>query len=90
MACPPPSISLRGEGEITSNSSPAQKNIDQLITLVTKEATASEMQEVFTMYSVVETQIPRVSPITMLLKVNDTEVDFEVDTCCSVTIMSKT
>ncbi len=56
----------------------------------TKEATASDRQEVFTMYSVVETQIPRVSPITMLLKVNDTVVDFEVDTCCSVTIMSKT
>ncbi|KAL1281621.1 hypothetical protein QQF64_000424 [Cirrhinus molitorella] len=42
------------------------------------------------MYSVVETQIPRVSPITMLLKVNDTEVHFEVDTGCSVTITSKT
>ncbi len=56
----------------------------------TKDATASDRQEVFTVYSMVETQIPRVSPITMLLKVNDTEVDFEVDTCCSVTIMSKT
>lgn len=55
----------------------------------TEEATASDRQEVFTMYSVVETQIPRVSPITMLLKVNDTEVNFEVDTGCSVT-MSKT
>ncbi len=42
------------------------------------------------MYSMVETHIPRVSPITMLLKVNDTEVDLEVDTGCSVTLMSKT
>ncbi|RXN04917.1 putative protein K02A2.6-like protein [Labeo rohita] len=54
------------------------------------EATASDRQEVFTMYSVVETQIPRVSPITMFLKVNDTEVNFEVDTGWTVTIKSKT
>lgn len=91
LSCPPPSISLRGEGGITSNSSQAtEKHRSAHHISDTEEATASDRQEVFTMYSVVETQIPRVSPITMLLKVNDTEVNFEVDTGCSVTIMSKT
>ncbi len=45
LACPPPSISLRGEGEITSNSSPAQKKHRSAHHISdTKEATASDWQ----------------------------------------------
>ncbi len=79
-----------GGGNYKQQQSSTEKHRSAHYISDTKEATASDRQEVFTMYSVVETQILRVSPITMLLNVNDTEVDFEVDTCYSVTIMSKT
>nr|XP_023660672.1 uncharacterized protein K02A2.6-like [Paramormyrops kingsleyae] len=50
----------------------------------------SSDEEVFAMYRVKVAKMPRVDPITTQLNINGSMVDFEVDTGCSVTILTKT
>ena len=57
---------------------------------ISRETEQSDVEEVemFTMYSMSE-DIPKVSPIKITLKVNGSDVKFEVDTGCNVTIMNR-
>lgn len=41
------------------------------------------------MHNVEEIEIQKVPPVTTTLKVNESETQFEVDTGCGVTVMSK-
>lgn len=47
-------------------------------------------EEVFTLYNVNDSKMAKVDPITKLLDINGKTVKFEVDTGCSVTIVTKT
>lgn len=47
-------------------------------------------EDVFTVYTLTEPKITKVDPITAQLNINENIVEFEVDTGCSVTILSKT
>ncbi|XP_062400896.1 uncharacterized protein K02A2.6-like [Sardina pilchardus] len=47
-------------------------------------------EEVFTIYKLTEPKITKVDPIVAQLNINKNIVEFEVDTGCSVTILSKT
>ncbi|KAL6461145.1 hypothetical protein MHYP_G00311110 [Metynnis hypsauchen] len=49
----------------------------------------NEFEEIFTMHNLTEPNIPKVEPIQLQLKVNDLDVNFEVDTGCSVTILTQ-
>ncbi|XP_043916150.1 LOW QUALITY PROTEIN: uncharacterized protein K02A2.6-like [Protopterus annectens] len=49
----------------------------------------SEEEEVFTMLNMKESRMERVDPITAQLDLNGKMVHFEVDTGCSVTVLSK-
>ncbi len=60
-------------------------------TYLVREEESNEMEDTLdinTIYSVFQVQ-PKVAPITQKVKVNGMEVDFEVDTGCGVTIISK-
>lgn len=46
-------------------------------------------EDVFTMYNLTEPKLTKVDPITAELNINKNIVEFEVDTGCSVTILSK-
>ncbi|KAK0139329.1 hypothetical protein N1851_024035 [Merluccius polli] len=54
------------------------------------ESVTSDEGEVFTIYKLTEPKITKVDPITAQLNLNKNIVTFEVDTGCSVTILSKT
>ncbi|KAK0146771.1 hypothetical protein N1851_013888 [Merluccius polli] len=54
------------------------------------ESVTSDEGEVFTIYKLTEPKITKVDPITAQLNINKNIVTFEVDTGCSVTILSKT
>lgn len=53
-----------------------------------EEEEEEQPEEVFTMYSI-ETPQPQVPPITQMLLVNEYPVKFEIDTGCSVTVLSQ-
>ncbi|XP_056098696.1 uncharacterized protein K02A2.6-like [Rhinichthys klamathensis goyatoka] len=46
-------------------------------------------EDVFTMYNLTEPKLTKIDPITAQLNINENIVEFEVDTGCSVTILSK-
>lgn len=50
----------------------------------------SEEEEVFTMLNMKESKMERVDPITLQLDLNGKMINFEADTGCSVTVLSKT
>ncbi|XP_048866410.1 uncharacterized protein LOC125739899 [Brienomyrus brachyistius] len=51
--------------------------------------TQASNDEVFTMHNLEDSEITKVDPITTQLEINGKIVDFEVDTGCGVTIMTK-
>ncbi|XP_043080595.1 uncharacterized protein K02A2.6-like [Puntigrus tetrazona] len=53
-----------------------------------KSTSASDEEGIYTVYSLQETEIPKVAPLTITLAINKSNVSFEVDTGCSVTIMN--
>lgn len=50
----------------------------------------SSEEEVFTLHNLTEPKITKVEPVTTQLNLNGNIVEFEVDTLCNVTIVSKT
>ncbi|XP_042613167.1 uncharacterized protein K02A2.6-like [Cyprinus carpio] len=52
------------------------------------EKSESDEEGIFTVYSLKETEIPKVAPLTITLAVNDSNIPFEVDTGCGVTVMN--
>ncbi len=53
-----------------------------------KTASASD-EGIFTVYSLQETEIPKLDPLTITLAVNESDAQFEVDTGCGLTIMNR-
>lgn len=53
-----------------------------------EEKSESDEEGIFTVHSLKETEIPKVAPLTITLAVNDSNIPFEVDTGCGVTVMN--
>ncbi|XP_039524968.1 uncharacterized protein K02A2.6-like [Pimephales promelas] len=53
-----------------------------------EEKSASDEEGIFTVHSFKETEIPKVAPLTITLAVNESNIPFEVDTGCGVTVMN--
>ncbi|KAG1927827.1 K02A2.6-like [Pimephales promelas] len=53
-----------------------------------EEKSASDEEGIFTVHSFKEPEIPKVAPLTITLAVNESNIPFEVDTGCGVTVMN--
>lgn len=79
------SPSGKGKRQFTSNDTRSALHIAE----GGDTGTNKETEEMYTIYSIVNMDIPKVDPFTIKLDVNGKHVEFEVDTGCSVTIMSQ-
>ncbi|KAI4895675.1 hypothetical protein NFI96_020671 [Prochilodus magdalenae] len=78
----------KGEHRAPRGGKMAEKNKRAHLVREESENNEEDASEIHTIYSVRQ-QIRGVEPITKIVKVNGTEVTFEVDTGCGVTVISK-
>jgi hypothetical protein len=70
-------------GRFTNYKNQSAHHISESVENVTSD------EDVFTMYNLTEPKLTKIDPITAQLNINENIVEFEVDTGCSVTILSK-